>query len=71
MRARRRRLVDMKQLRVIAHGIALDVVDGEAVPPELAPVANPDVLEKSHREASGARRPNMMELVCSITVSPF
>ena len=59
MRARRRFLVDMEQLRIEARGEGLDFVGGEGVAADLVDVADADVLEIFHGRASGWRRPNI------------
>ena len=59
MRAFGRRLVDMKRLRIVAHGEGLDGLGSEGVAAVLEHVADLDVLEKFHGAASGSRRPSI------------
>ena len=71
MGARRRRLVEMKRLRVELRGEPLDLLGRERVLPEYRGVTDAHVLEIFHAGLpAGARRPIIMVLTIVMTHAP-
>ena len=67
MRTLGRFLVDVKELRVEAHGERLDILGGEGVAADFVFVADAHVLEELHAAAPGVRRPNIKGALSDIT----
>ena len=73
-------LINMERLRIIKRGITFDLISRESERAQINVMANRNILEEmahavapagSFAAGVGVRRPNMMPLRCSMTMSSF